>query len=263
MNLIQYLLYSFIYINSIFKICFGFEFSYSKSNVLLHEKEINNCLNNLFSNESIQKNKLNKIKIVNNKNKNNLFLDILKIYIKNENINYINTDYYNFFKNDCYINENMNEKKDKIKQNIFVNDFMIDYGRTLSKYEKDKILETNKISNKNIILHIQDYENLILKDDEFIKYFEFIEFPKIDNRIINNYITNMIEYYNYNSDLLLIDWKNYDINKLSIKNIENLLFKMHNLIIINNKNKKYSNINLCKNVLNKKFEKINTKYYDK
>ena len=102
-----------------------------------------------------------------------------------------------------------------------------------------------------------------MKDDEFIKYFEFIEFPKIDNRIINNYIIHMIEYYNYNSDLLLIDWKKYNINKLSIKNIENLLFKMHNLIIINNKNKKYSNINLCKNILNKEFEKINKKYYDK
>ena len=38
---------------------------------------------------------------------------------------------------------------------------------------------------------------------------------------------------------------------------------MHNLIIINNKNKKYSNINLCKNILNKEFEKINKKYYDK
>ena len=73
----------------------------------------------------------------------------------------------------------------------------------------------------------------------------------------------MIEYYNYNSDLLLIDWKKYNINKLSIKNIENLLFKMHNLITINNKNKKYSNINLCKNILNKEFEKINKKYYDK
>ena len=74
MNFIQYLLYSFIYINLGFRICFGFEFSYSKFNVLLYEKEINNCLNNLFSNESIQKNKLNKIKIVNNKNENNLFL---------------------------------------------------------------------------------------------------------------------------------------------------------------------------------------------
>jgi hypothetical protein len=242
-----------------FEIGFGFEFSYSKSNILLYDKHINNCLENLF----IKENENNKIKIVNNKQINNMFIDILKIYIENENINCKNINYYKFFKNDCYINENINEKKYKLKQNIFVNDFMIDYGRTLSQYEKEKILEINKITNKNIIFHVQDYENLILKDDEFINNFEILEFPKIDKRLLNNYILNMIQYYQYNNDLLLINWKKYDIDKLNIKQLENLIYDVHVLINVNNKNKKYSSINLCKNILNKKFKKLNIKYYNK
>ena len=92
-----------------FELGVGFEFSYSKSNILLKDKHINNCLENLF----IKENEVNKIKIVNNKQINNIFLDILKIYIENENINCKNINYYQFFKNDCYINENMNEKKIK------------------------------------------------------------------------------------------------------------------------------------------------------
>jgi hypothetical protein len=237
-----------------FELGVGFEFSYSKSNILLKDKYINNCLENLF----IKENEVNKIKIVNNK-QINMFIDILKIYIENENINCKNINYYQFFKNDCYINENMNEKKNKIKQNIFVNDFMIDYGRTLSQYEKEKILEINKISKKNIIFHVHDYDNLILKDNEFINNFEMLEFPKIDKRLLNSYLLNMIGYYQYNNVLLLINWKNYDIDKLSIKELENLMFDLHNSIIMNNKNKKYSSINLCKNILNKKFKKLNLK----
>lgn len=238
----------------------GFEFSYSKSNILLNDKHINNCLKNLFDKEN-KENEVNKIKIVNNK-QINMFIDILKIYIENENINCKNINYYQFFKNDCYINENINEKN-KIKQNIFVNDFMIDYGRTLSQYEKEKILEINKTSKKNIIFHVEDYDNLILKDNEFINNFEILEFPKIDKRLLNSYLINMIGYYQYNNDLLLINWKNYDIDKLSIKELENLMFDLHVSINLNNKNKKYSSINLCKNILNKKFKKLNKKYYDK
>ena len=94
-------------------------------------------------------------------------------------------------------------------------------------------------------------------------FYEFDGESGADKILLNSYLINMIGYYQYNNDLLLINWKNYDIDKLSIKELENLMFDLHNSIIMNNKNKKYSSINLCKNILNKKFKKLNKKYYDK
>ena len=252
----MYIQYFFIFFITVFRITNSFEFSYSKFNSLLHEKEIKNCFHKLFNN-NINNDINNNIKIVNNINENmNWFLDLFDIYCKNENINYNKVSYYNFF-NDKYIEKEYN----------IIEDFMINYGRTLNQFEKDKIGVKNiKYKKINLIMHVQDYNNLILKDNEFINTFETIEFPEIDKRLINNYIMNMVDYYNYHNDILLINWKKYDICKLDIRKIENLIFKIHNLMILSDKNnknnKKFDNM-YYENFLNKELKYLDTKYYDK
>ena len=260
-----YLIY-FINLINIINLVKCFEFSYSKFNNLLYEKEIKNCFENLFDNKSIINEKINKnkneninnIKIVNNKNENiNWFLDLLDIYCKNENINYNKISFYNFFK-DEYITKDYN----------IIDDFMIDYGRTLSHFEKKKIniinsKNINLKKNSNFLLHIQDYDNLIIKDNEFVEKFEKIDFPEINLRLINNYIMNMVQYYNYHNDILLINWKKHDLKKMNMRNIENLIFKMHNLMILSEKNNKNFNIEYYENFLNKELEYLKLKYYDK
>ena len=237
--------YFIIYFINLINLVKCFEFSYSKFNNLLHEKEIKNSFQQIFNNELINnKNVNNNIKIINNKNENiNWFLDLFNIHCNNENINYNKISFYNFFK-DEYIKKDYN----------IIDDFMIDYGRTLSNFEKDKINKINLQKKHIFLLHIQDYNNLILKDDEFIKNFEKIDFPEVNERLINNYIMNMVQYYNYHNDIILINWKKYDLKKINIKNIENLIFKMHNLMILSEKNNKNFNIDYYENFLNKELE---------
>ena len=238
-----YILITFIYIS------LGFEFSSSKSNVLLNEIKIKNCFSELINSCN------DNIKILNSKNMNNkLFFDIFDIYCKNENIEYDIINYNSFFKNDYKKNNNL----------ILVNDFMIDYGRTLTQYEKETIKNINELNdNFKYILYIENYDNLVLKDDEFINKFKIIEYPQIDIQLLNNYIINMIQYYNYNNDLLLIDWKKYDIDKLNVREIENLMFNIHILMTLSEKNNKNYNIDYYHKILERKFNKINRKYYDK
>ena len=62
-----------------------------------------------------------------------------------------------------FFNDNYNNNKDI----IFVHDFMINYGRTLTINEKNKIYEYKKMPK--IIFNINNYDNLVLKDDNFIR----------------------------------------------------------------------------------------------
>ena len=212
------------------------EFSYSRFNTLIREKEIKNTLDNLIYDE-------NKIKIINNPNQKWL-KDCFEINCYNEKISFTSISYHNFY-NDLY----------KPKDFIFVEDFMVGYGRTLIDIEKNKIINYNK--NSKLILQVNDYENLVLKEDEFIKKYKMYNFPKITKRHINNYIFNMIEYYNYHKDLLLINWKKFDIDKLDYHKLEDILFSMHLIMISNNQNIEYYEY-----IIQDKLRFLNKKYYD-
>lgn len=217
---------------------YSFEFSRSKNNILLNQIDIKNTLFNIVEDED-----KNRIKILNNPNQK-FCKDCFEIYCLNNNINYEFVSYDNFI-NNSYKNKNI----------IFIEDFMINYGRTLMNKEKEIILNYN--SKSKIIFNTNDYDNLVLKDDVFIKKFKMYNFPKICKINLNNYIFNLIEYYNYNSDLKLINWKNFDIDKLNFKEIEDLIFNLHMIIISNN----YS-INYIEEIIKKKLLYLDKKYYD-
>ena len=102
----KYFIIYFIKLINIINLVKCFEFSYSKFNNLLYEKEIKNSFQQIFNNELT--NNKNNIKIINNKNENiNWFLDLFNINCKNENINYNKISFYNFFKDD-YIKKAVN-----------------------------------------------------------------------------------------------------------------------------------------------------------
>jgi len=212
------------------------EFSYSRFNTLIHEKEIKNTLNNLIYEDDI-------IKIINNPDQKWL-KDCFEIYCHNEKISFESISYHNFF-NDLYTPTDF----------IFVEDFMVGYGRILIDIEKDKIRKYNK--NSKLILHVNDYSNLVLKEDEFIKKYKTYSFPKITKRHINNYIFNMIEYYQYHKDLFLINWKKFDIDKLDYHKLEDILFSMHLIMISNNQNIEY-----YESIVEDKLRFLDKKYYD-
>lgn len=215
----------------------SFEFSRSKSNTILHCNDINDNLNEIIKNND-------KIKLFNNPNQD-WALDCLKIKCMNENV-YMDTISYNNFYNGNY---------NKNNQLILVSDFMVNYGRTLTINEKEKILSYNK--NPNIIFHINDYNNLVLKDDEFIKNYKMYNFPYIQKPLLNNYVFNLIDYYNYDNNLQLINWKKYRIESLNFRKLEDLIYKLH-LLLVSNK----GDLNYLEIIINDELSYLDKKYYD-
>jgi hypothetical protein len=72
------------------------------------------------------------------------------------------------------------------------------------------------------------------KDINLNRRFETIEFPIIKKKDIVRYIYELITYYNYNDELLLLNWINYNIELLNIENINILLFELNNMMIEHN-----------------------------
>lgn len=228
--IIIYFFYLFTNINS-------FEFSNSKNNLLLNKIEIKNTLTDLI-------NDIDNIKIINNPNQK-FCKDCFEIYCYQNDLKYEIVSYNNFL-NNIYNQEN---------NFIYVQDFMINYGRTLMNKEKEIILNYNK--RQKVILNIDDYENIVLKDDSFIKKIKIYNFPKICKRDIFSYIFELIEYYDYNQNLQLINWKKYSIDKLSLEEIEDLIFNIHLIVLSNNHSIEY-----YEEIIKEKLSYLDKKYYD-
>ena len=141
--------------------------------------------------------------------------ELLNIYCNYENINFESIQY------DDFINYNYNEKSDI----IYINDFLTYNGRIMLNEEKDIILKYNK--SAKLILNVEDSDNLILIDHHFLNKFNDILFPKMNKYILNTYIYNLIEHYHFDDLIHTIHWSSYDINQLSLKEIENLIYKIH------------------------------------
>ena len=228
--IIIYFIYLFTNINS-------FEFSKSKYNSVILHKEINNHLNEIINND-------NKIKLFNSPNQD-WALDCLKFRCIKENIYYNIISYENFYNNN-YCPDN---------KLTIIDDFMINYGRTLTINEKENILNYNK--NSNLIFYINDYNNLVLKDNQFMKNFKMFNFPYIQKTLLNNYIFDLIDYYNYDNRLQLINWKKYKIEKLNFGKLEDLIYKLHLFLVFNRDNFKY-----LENILEEELSYLDKKYYD-
>lgn len=225
-----------LYFISLINLVSSFEFSNSKLNTIIYNKDVKCTINEIIDNN-------NKINLLNNPNQN-WCLDCLKSYFSNENIDYDVINYSNFINN--------NKQKSEF---IIVPDFMINYGRIITLTEIEKINKYNYYSN--IIFHINDYENLVLKDDSFIKKYKMYNFPYISKYHINNYIYNLIDYYKYDNYLQLINWNKYNIEKLDFSKIEDLLYKLHMHIIFDRKNK-----DILDFIINNELNFLNKKYYD-
>ena len=82
----------------------------------------------------------------------------------------------------------------------------------------------------------------------------FLIYVKIQ---IHNYIYNLIDYYKYNDNLSLINWKKFDIDKLSFEKIEDLIFDIHLLMITDNKPLIY-----YEEIIHNKLSYLYKKYYN-
>ena len=229
----MFLLFFFILINLVN----SFEFTNSKFNSIIYSKNVINTINEI-------KDSNNKINFLNNPNQN-WCLDCIKNYFSNENIDYTVLNYSKLI-------NNINQQKSKY---IIVPDFMINYGRVLTLSEIEDLKNYNKYSS--IIFHLNDYENLVLKNDNFMKKQKIYNFPYIKKYDINNFIYNLVEYYKYDTYLQLINWKKYDIEKLDFYKIEDLLYKLNMYIIFNKQNKDYLNV-----IIRDELSYLTKKYYD-
>ena len=229
----MFLLFFFILINLVN----SFEFTNSKFNSIIYSKNVINTINEI-------KDSNNKINFLNNPNQN-WCLDCIKNYFSNENIDYTVLNYSKLI-------NNINQQKSKY---IIVPDFMINYGRVLTLSDIEDLQNYNKYSS--IIFHLNDYENLVLKNDNFMKKQKIYNFPYIKKYDINNFIYNLVEYYKYDTYLQLINWKKYDIEKLDFYKIEDLLYKLNMYIIFNKQNKDYLNV-----IIRDELSYLTKKYYD-
>ena len=136
------------------------------------------------------------------------------------------------------------------KTMIYVNNFLIENGRILNNYEENKLLNI-PITNNIIILEAENLQNISLKDNNLIRKFKILNFPKITKKDIRCYIYDIITEYNYDDNLYLLNWTEYnDINKLNFEQIHILLFEINDLIIENPKiNLLHSKINNIINLL--------------
>lgn len=115
---------------------------------------------------------------------------------------------------------------------LYVNDFLVKNGRILTYYEENKLLELRKDSNL-IIFQSDNINNIPIKDNNIVRHFPIIKFPKLNKRDIVQFIYDKIEENKYNDGLIWINWINYDIDKLNFEKINILLYEI-NRIFVNN-----------------------------
>jgi hypothetical protein len=117
------------------------------------------------------------------------------------------------------------------KTMIYVNNFLIGNGRILNSYEQDKLLHI-PITNNIILLETENLQNISLKDNNLIRKFNILNFPKITKKDIRCYIYDIINKYNYDDNLYLLNWTEYNnIDKLNLEQINILLFEINNMIL--------------------------------
>jgi hypothetical protein len=141
--------------------------------------------------------------------------DFLKLICDENNINMYDYTFDKFI-----INKPYNTKYNSL---IYINDFMINNGRILYEYENEVLLNKNNVLSNIIILESHHIENIPYKDTRFIRKLPLIQFPLIKKKDLIQYINDIIIYNKYNEFLYLIDWVNYDIQKLNLENINKLL----------------------------------------
>ena len=78
-----------------------------------------------------------------------------------------------------------------------------------------------------IILQSDNIENIPFKDNNIIKRYNILEFPKITKKDVIHYIHDMIHLCNYNNDMYILNWNSYDIENFNFEYLNMLLFQIN------------------------------------
>ena len=187
---------------------FSYEFSYSSNNFLLnHHFYFQNYNRLIYCPE--------KISLFSSYEHSLIKENLLKLKCHDKNLKYQSITY------DDFIFEKYNKRYDI----LYINDFLINYGRIIHEKEKEYLLEYNEYPK--LILNIEESVNLVIKDNYFLDKLNKINFEVPSKKIMNQFIYYLIEYYNYDNHLHSICWSKYNLEKYSFENLENLIFKIH------------------------------------
>ena len=196
-------------------------------------------INYIYDIKSIKQKTFNFLK------KNNIYTELNNLFIEKEDKNII-LDGENFFlkkylcKELCKINKHkfleysfnqfICESPHINNDNslIYINDFMIKNGRIFNHYEEDRLLNMRK-SNNVIIFQSDNIEQIPFKDNRIIKRFKKLQFPNLEKKDLIHYIYDIVEKYNYDDNLYLLNWSQYNIDKLNIEHINMLIFEINNM----------------------------------
>ena len=212
------------------KLVYSYEFSFSNLNK--------------FGNKFLVNKELDKIILSNEKITFECFEydsewrdDFINLYCKKKNIKLLNLEYDNFMSN-------------KIKSDhdvLYIKDFLVKDGRILKDNEIDKLLNYNKL----LILGCDQLSTVPLKDRNFLSNFKNLKLDKIEKKEIMHYIYSLIDYYNYNDKLMMINWNKYNINFLNFGKVEKYFYLINVYIMLNKcLNKSIILDNILHNLLN-------------
>jgi len=163
-----------------------------------------------------------KTQFILNGDQNKLKKDLCYIIAQNNNINFKEYTFDKFMLKLPYTSHD--------NSLIYINDFLVKNGRILNFYEEEILLYLSKSSNL-IVLESDNIETIPIKDINIIRRFKILQFPKIDKKQIIHHIYDIINKYNYHTDLYLFNWNVYNIEKLTFENINILLFEINNMVI--------------------------------
>jgi hypothetical protein len=116
---------------------------------------------------------------------------------------------------------------------LYINDYLIGNGRILNDIENETLRSIPK-NNNIIIFESINIDTIPYKDSHINQLFNIIKFPSITKKEIVYYINDIINEYNYDDNLFLLNWLSYDIEELNLEKINMLLFELDLMIKDNN-----------------------------
>lgn len=191
----------------LYPFCKSYEFSYSPINPIIYDTSVKDTFDTILSNPK-------SVILFSSMHHTPFKENLLSLKCIHYGLSYQKITYQDFIFN------NFNKKQNV----IYIEDFLIDNGQLIHEKEYEYLLEYNE--KPKLILNIET-ENLVVKNDFYIKQIHSVELPKIVKRVYRNYIEDIIEYYDYDKRINHVSWSKYDMEHLSFHDIEDLVFKIH------------------------------------
>ncbi len=170
-------------------------------------------INSLFKNK-------NNYPMILNGEKNKIKRDFCKYMCVLNNYEFKEYNFDNFILKSPYLSEE--------NTLLYVNDFLIGNGRIFNHYEEEKILHLPQ-TNNIIILQSDNIESIPFKDHNIVKRYKLLEFPKLVKKDIINYIYDIIDLYNYDNNMYILNWSEYNLENIELEYLNMLLFEVDNM----------------------------------